>query len=102
MTCLSEPGSATPAAPDLLTACRRTQLVSFDLYERYETASRLVRTLRQAPACCVLDVGGDLGPLWPGFESLGSAFFTGVRSIVDDLTRMPRIPDYGGPSGTGS
>src|SRR5260370_1292352 len=99
MTSLSEPGSATQAAPDLLTAGRRTQLLSFDLYERYEMASRIVRTLRKAPACSVLDVGGYSEPLWPGFESLVSSFLPEADSFVVDLHREPGLKNYAVASG---
>jgi hypothetical protein len=99
MTGLSEAWSTTQAARDLVTAGRRTQLVSFDLYERYEMASRTVRTLRKAPACSVLDVGGYSERLWPGFESLVSAFLPEVDSIVIDLHREPGLKNYAVASG---
>ncbi len=77
------------SAPD-----RRTQLVSFDLYERYSLAAQFVSALRGASAYTVLDVGGHSEVLWPGFGSLASAFIPDVKTFVIDLHREPGLNNY--------
>ncbi len=82
------------ADPLVSTPDRRTQLVSFDLYERYSLAAHFVGALRGASAYTVLDVGGHSEVLWPGFGSLVSAFIPDVKTFVIDLHREPGLKNY--------
>jgi ubiquinone/menaquinone biosynthesis C-methylase UbiE len=82
------------ADPFVSTPDRRTQLVSFDLYERYSLAAQFVSALRGASPYAVLDVGGHSDVLWPGFGSLASAFIPDVKTFVIDLHREPGLKDY--------
>ena len=78
-----------PSTPD-----RRTQLVSFDLYERYSLAAQFAGALRGDSPYTVLDVGGHSEVLWPGFGSLASAFIPDRKTFVIDLHREPGLKDY--------
>jgi ubiquinone/menaquinone biosynthesis C-methylase UbiE len=82
------------ADPFVSTLDRRTQLLWFDLYERYSLAAQFVSALRGASPYAVLDVGGHSDVLWPGFGSLASAFIPDVKTFVIDLHREPGLKDY--------
>jgi hypothetical protein len=82
------------AAPFVSAPDRRTQLVPFDLYERYSIAAYLVGALRGSSAYTVLDVGGHSEVMWPGFGSLASAFIPDVKTFVIDLHREPGLQNY--------
>jgi chromosome segregation ATPase len=78
----------------------RLQTVSFDLYERYSIAASFVQAFRKSPNVSVLDVGGHSSVLWPGFESLVSAFIPDAQTFVTDLHREPGLNNYAVASGT--
>jgi ubiquinone/menaquinone biosynthesis C-methylase UbiE len=82
------------ATPD-----QRTQGVSFDLYERYSIAAHLVRRFRQPGPCAVLDVGGHSSVLWPGFQSVASAFIPDASVFVVDVHRESGLRNYAVGSG---
>jgi len=75
--------------------------VSFDLYERYAIAAHVVKAFGSSSGPSILDVGGYSERLWPGFQSLVSAFMPDSRSVVVDVRKEPGLANYISGSGTG-
>ncbi len=73
---------------------QRTELLPFDVYERYTIAAHLAAAVRGASPCALLDVGGHSEVMWPGFGSLASAFVPDARTFVVDLHQEPGLQNY--------